>query len=76
MPLIPPPCFYFLYPPSHPQLCFVNDPICDTTMYWFEFTVEAIFIFDIFVNFRTGFFLESIGSSSNIEELQVEYGPG
>jgi hypothetical protein len=28
------------------------------------------------VNFRTGFFLESIGSSSNIEELQVEYDPG
>ena len=68
----------FLLPstPLPPQLCFVNDPICDTTMYWFGLLWRRFFYFRHIRELPDRFFLESIGSSSNIEELQVEYDPG
>jgi len=51
------------------RLCFDNEPVLFSPAYWFEFTIDLIFICDILLSFRTGYFL-------NLDEPDlVEYHP-
>eukprot|EP00614_Pseudopedinella_elastica_P009436 CAMPEP_0172599062 /NCGR_PEP_ID=MMETSP1068-20121228/19154_1 /TAXON_ID=35684 /ORGANISM="Pseudopedinella elastica, Strain CCMP716" /LENGTH=747 /DNA_ID=CAMNT_0013399195 /DNA_START=167 /DNA_END=2406 /DNA_ORIENTATION=+ len=55
------------------RLCFANDPIIFTPMYWFEFMIDMIFIVDIFLNFRTGYFLDrDVGGSEEHELIEFD----
>jgi hypothetical protein len=38
------------------RLCFVNEPSLRSGMFFFELSIEMIFIVDIMFNFRTGFY--------------------
>jgi len=40
------------------RLCFVNEPVYATVIYWFEFIIDITFIVDIIFNFFTGYLLE------------------
>lgn len=40
------------------RLCFVNEPVYATAIYWFEFIIDMTFIVDIIFNFFTGYLLE------------------
>ena len=51
---------------------FMNEPVCGTPIYWFEIAVEIAFMTDIVLNFRTGYFKDSLDTQS-LEEKIVEY---
>lgn len=51
------------------RLCFMNEAQKFSPIYWFEFMVDMIFIIDIFLNFRTGYF---VGTA---EDDLVEFDP-
>ena len=52
---------------------FMNEPVCGTPIYWFEIAVEIAFMTDIVLNFRTGYFKDSLDMSQSLEEKIVEY---
>lgn len=48
------------------RLSFVNDPQCETAMYWFEFVVEVLFVVDIIINVSTKFETARVTQHGNI----------
>ena len=56
------------------RLCFANEPPLYTPEYWIDFTIEAVFLVDIIINFRTGYFIEGLGDE-NVSMLTIEYYP-
>eukprot|EP00614_Pseudopedinella_elastica_P009557 CAMPEP_0172607538 /NCGR_PEP_ID=MMETSP1068-20121228/27690_1 /TAXON_ID=35684 /ORGANISM="Pseudopedinella elastica, Strain CCMP716" /LENGTH=935 /DNA_ID=CAMNT_0013410567 /DNA_START=183 /DNA_END=2990 /DNA_ORIENTATION=- len=57
------------------RLSFENDPPLYSGMYWFEFSFEMIFLVDIALNFRTGYFTEALDTNEPVESLSIEYQP-
>ena len=53
------------------RLCFNNDPPLFSAVYWFEFIADLLFILDIFLNFRTGYFVPIVASDavSTMDEI-------
>jgi|MDSY01.1.fsa_nt_gb hypothetical protein len=51
------------------RLCFMNEAKQFSSIYWFEFIIDMIFIVDICLNFRTGYF---VGTA---EDDLVEFDP-
>ena len=54
------------------RLSFVNEAPPFTPIYWFEFIIDMIFLFDIGFNFRTGVYVLAEGGGAEEAEL-VEY---
>ena len=52
------------------RLCFANEPILFTPIYWFEFLIDMVFIVDICFNFFTGYIIET---DHHMDEVMVEY---
>mmetsp|Transcript_9926 Transcript_9926/g.22814 ORF Transcript_9926/g.22814 Transcript_9926/m.22814 type:complete len:504 (-) Transcript_9926:1962-3473(-) len=53
------------------RLCFANDPIIFTPMYWFEFMIDMMFILDMIFNFMTGYYVELEGSEEDLVEYDL-----
>ena len=54
------------------RLTFVNEAVQFSGIYWFEFLIDMVFIADIALNFRTGFFVEGVDGHAK-DEILVEY---
>ena len=55
------PCLAYLTIMMPFRMCFGNEPPPDSAVYLFEMTMDFIFIFDIGVNFRTGYVEDGTG---------------
>jgi hypothetical protein len=44
-------------------------------VYWFEAAIEIVFIIDLGVNFRTGYFVEEMQNGESVKSLTVEFDP-
>ena len=57
------------------RLCFANEAPYGTPVYWWEFVIDMVFIIDIVLNFRTGYFVRNLdlGASSVEDNDLVEY---
>jgi len=53
------------------RLTFANEAPQFSSVYWFEFIIDMLFILDIILNFRTGYFFDEEGGSE--ETQKVEY---
>ena len=49
------------------RLCYANEPSRGTGIYWFEFTIDLVFIVDIILNFFTGYFVNPDESNGIVE---------
>ena len=58
------------------RICFANDAKQGTGIFWFEVTIELIFILDLVINFRTGYFIEEVLNGESVKSLTVEFEPG
>jgi len=55
------------------RLCFANEPIIFTPIYWFEFLIDMVFIVDICLNFFTGYIVETEqGGSSDVVLVEFD----
>jgi len=43
------------------RLCFANEAQSDEPIFWWEFIIDILFLLDIPLNFRTGYFVLSAG---------------
>jgi len=56
------------------RLCFVNDPTPFSAIYWFEFTIDFVFIIDVILIFFTGYVLEGELHSEDVNSIVlIEY---
>jgi len=55
------------------RICFANDPAIFSGPYWFEFMIEIVFVVDILLNFRTGYFIGGLGDEQMANN--IEYHP-
>jgi len=58
------------------RLCFGNEAEQFSTIYWFEFMIDMVFIVDICFNFRTGVFVGADGGDPGDDMDLVEYHRG
>jgi len=66
------PILVYLMVVSPFRLCFANEAVVYTDIFWFEFAVDLVFITDILLNFRTGILVENPVKGEGMEFVEYD----
>eukprot|EP00613_Pedinella_sp_CCMP2098_P050289 CAMPEP_0171819112 /NCGR_PEP_ID=MMETSP0992-20121227/2028_1 /TAXON_ID=483369 /ORGANISM="non described non described, Strain CCMP2098" /LENGTH=198 /DNA_ID=CAMNT_0012433351 /DNA_START=42 /DNA_END=635 /DNA_ORIENTATION=+ len=54
------------------RLTFENEAPNFSSVYWFEFIIDMLFLLDILLNFRTGYFFDEEGGSEDTQKVEYD----